>query len=106
MSIRGHAPAPVTDAGANMRRHRLCRRLAVAFQERFDDGKMLVPFLGDTMVVVALLVVLPGDISEGAEQRLEPAQLIGEIRVATRVGNEIVQAAIKNASLLDERGLG
>src|SRR5579884_2575503 len=73
--------APVASAGADVLGHRFTRRLAVAAQERLDDGQMLAAFLGEAVKIVAGFVVLPGDIAEGTKQRLEPGDLLGQIAV-------------------------
>src|SRR5262249_22963806 len=88
VGIDGHGAAPVADAGANMLGHRSGRRFTVAVHKGLDDGEMLVPFLRDAVKVVTGLVVLPGNVAEGAEERFQPAQLVRQIGVAARVSNE------------------
>src|SRR5262249_46783900 len=93
---------PVAVAGTYVPRHGSARRLAVAGQERLDDGQMFVGLLGKSVEIVAGFVALPGDIAEGPKQRLEPGNLLSQIRIAARFGNEIVQPAIDGAGLFDE----
>ena len=87
-------------------RHGLAGRLAVAGQQRLDDGQMLVGFFGEPVEIVARLVAFPGDIAEGPEQRLEPSDLLGQKDVAARFGDQVVQPAIDGAGLLDEARAG
>ena len=54
------------------------------------------------MEIVAGSVALPGDIAEGAEQGLQPADLLGQERIAARIGDQVVQPAVDDAGLLDE----
>ncbi len=79
-------------------------RPGVAGQQRLDDGQVLAAFLGEAVAVVAGLVALPGDVAEGAEEGLEPAQLLAQKGVAAGVGNEVVQPAVHGAGLGDESG--
>ena len=67
----------------------------VAGQQRLDDGQVLAGLLGEPAIVVAGLVVLPGDVAEGPEQDLQPAQLLGQERVAARLGDQVVQPAVE-----------
>jgi len=46
--------------------------------------------------------VLPGHVAEGPEQRLEPADLLGQEGVAARFGDQVVQPAVQGPGLLDE----
>ena len=41
----------------------------------------------------------PGDVAEGAEQDLQPAQFLGQEGVAARGGDQVVQPAIDGAGL-------
>ena len=63
-------------------------------------------FLGQPVKIVAGLVAFPGDIAEGPEQRLQPADLLGQKGVAARVGDQVVQPAVDRAGLLDEARAG
>ena len=76
--------------------------LGVAGEQRFDNGQMLRRFIRQAMVVVAGGDIGPGDVPEGSEQNFQPRQFGGKKIVATTRGDEIVQAAVDGAGLLNE----
>ena len=89
-----------------MPRHGALRLIGVAGAKGLDDGEMFARLLRQPAKVVAGFVVLPGHVAKGAEQRLQPANLVSEERVAARFGDQVVQLGIEIAGLRNERRTG
>src|SRR5262249_8394060 len=99
---RRTGPGPVLRPRTDVASHGASGRAGVPLPQRLDDREVLVRLLVQPAKIVAFLVTLPGNVAERAEQRLEPAELLGKEVVAARGGNQVVQPAIDSAGLLDE----
>ena len=75
-------------------------------EEGLYNREMLDGFLGQTVIVVAGAVVLPGHVAEGPEEDLEAGDFLGEKDIAAGGGDQIVQPAIDRPRLLDEGRAG
>ena len=82
--------------------HGAGRLLAIACQEGFDNGEVLAGLFGQPVVIVARLIAFPGQVAEGAEEDLQPAEFLGQEGIAAGVGDQVVQPAIHRPRLFEE----
>jgi hypothetical protein len=75
--------------------HRPARFPRVSGQQCLDNGQVLPGFLGQPVIIIAGLVVLPGHVPEGPKKNLQAAQLLGQEGIVARVSDQIVKAAVQ-----------
>ena len=75
-------------------------RLRIAGKEGIDDRQVFVRLFREPVKIVAGGVMLPRHVAEDAEQHFEPADFLGQKRIAARLGHEIVQPADISVTLI------
>ena len=85
-----------------MNRHRLRRLLAVSGDQAFNDCEVLARLFAEPVIIVPAPVVLPREVAEGAEKDLEPAEFLGEERIAAACGDGVMEPAINVPGRVDK----
>ena len=75
-------PAPVSHSRNDMAGHGTNRTPPIARAERLDNGKMLVGFRGQAMIVIVRFRVIPGHVSKCPKQGLQSTKFVNQKRVA------------------------